>query len=88
MGGMPVTISVLGGSISACAGAGDDPISPDCYPARFFNWWNSVFPHPNNELTNGAHKRTDSAYYAYCSSHHLPDKTDLVILEFDTADPK
>jgi hypothetical protein len=47
-----------------------------------------VFPHPANELTNGAVKRTDSAYYAYCSRHHLPDQTDLVILEFDTSDPK
>ncbi|BEJ11485.1 hypothetical protein CspHIS471_0109070 [Cutaneotrichosporon sp. HIS471] len=87
MRGMPVTISVLGGSVSACHGAGDDPIAPGCYPARLFNWWNSVFPHPANELTNGAVKRTDSAYYAYCSKHHLPDQTDLVILEFDTSDP-
>ncbi|TXT11313.1 uncharacterized protein COLE_01723 [Cutaneotrichosporon oleaginosum] len=87
MKGLPVTISVLGGSVTACHGAGDDPIAPECYPARLFNWWNSVFPHPANELTNGAVKRTDSAYYAYCSRHHLPDQTDLVILEFDTSDP-
>jgi hypothetical protein len=30
----------------------------------------------------------DSSYFAFCSEHHLPDKTDLVILEFDAADPK
>lgn len=88
MSGMPVTISVLGGSVTACQGAGDDLVAPECYPHRFYDWWNSVFPHPNNELTNGAVKRTDSAYFAYCSTHHLPDRTDLVILEFDTADPK
>lgn len=88
MSGLPVTIAVLGGSISACHGAGEDGVAPECYPARFFNWWNSVFPHPHNELTNGAIKRTDSAYYAYCNSHHLPDRVDLVILEFDAADPK
>jgi hypothetical protein len=52
-----------------------------------FHWWNSVFPHPANELTNGAVRKTDSAYYAYCAAHHLPDATDLVILEFDAADP-
>ncbi len=105
MAGLPVTISVLGGSgglrrsrpgssdkligaVSACHGAGDDPVSGRCYPARFFDWWNSVFPHPASELTNGAARRTDSAYFAYCSMHHLPDQTDMVILEFDASDPK
>ncbi|WVQ85407.1 hypothetical protein IAT38_007572 [Cryptococcus sp. DSM 104549] len=87
MAGLPVTISVLGGSVSACHGAGDDPVSPRCYPAKFFDWWNSVFPHAASELTNGAARRTDSAYFAYCSMHHLPDQTDLVILEFDASDP-
>lgn len=33
-------------------------------------------------------RRTDSAYYSFCSMHHLPDVTDLVILEFDGDDPK
>ncbi|ORY28979.1 capsular associated protein [Naematelia encephala] len=87
MAGQPITISVLGGSVSACHGAGDDPVASRCYPARFFEWWNSVFPHPDSELTNGAARRTDSAYFAYCSTHHLPDHTDLVILEFDASDP-
>jgi hypothetical protein len=74
--------------VSACTGAGEDPVGTNCYPHKFFDWWNTVFPHPANELTNGAVKKTDSAYYAYCNSHHMPDKTDLVILEFDAADPK
>lgn len=87
MAGQPITISVLGGSVSACHGAGDDVVSPRCWPARLFEWWNTVFPHANSELTNGAARRTDSAYFAYCSAHHLPDKTDLVILEFDASDP-
>jgi len=39
-------------------------------------------------MTNGAERKSDSAYFAYCSMHHLPDKTDLIILEFDAADPK
>lgn len=84
--GEPTAISVIGGSVSACHGAGDDLLAPECYPARLYNWWNTVFPHPGNELTNGATKLTDSAYYAYCSKNHLPDHTDLVIVEFDTAD--
>jgi hypothetical protein len=74
--------------VSACHGAGDDPVSPKCYPARFFDWWNTIFPHPQSEITNGAARKTDSAYFAYCSAHHLPDHTDLVILEFDATDPK
>ncbi|KAG6887142.1 hypothetical protein C0992_000452 [Termitomyces sp. T32_za158] len=86
----PVTISIIGGSVSACHGAGDDPVAPGCYPARFFDWWNSVFPHPATELTNGAMRRTNSGYFGYCSAHHIPDATDLVIIELDgddTTDP-
>ncbi|EEB94044.1 hypothetical protein MPER_07214, partial [Moniliophthora perniciosa FA553] len=81
LAGQPVTISVLGGSVSACHGAGDDPISPSCYPSRFFQWWNTVFPHPSSELTNGALRTTNSGYFAYCSAHHIPDVTDLIIVE-------
>ncbi|KAG1805480.1 uncharacterized protein BJ212DRAFT_1283642 [Suillus subaureus] len=84
--GQPVTISVLGGSVSACHAAGDDPLSPSCYPSRFFQWWSSVFPHPASELTNGAMRRTNSGYFGFCSSHHIPENTDLVILEFDVDD--
>lgn len=46
-----------------------------------------MFPHPASELTNGATRKMDSSYFAFCSEHHLPDRTDLVILEFDAADP-
>ncbi|QRW26062.1 glycosyltransferase family 90 protein [Rhizoctonia solani] len=87
LSGLPVTISVLGGSISACHGAGETPIASTCFATRFFNWWNSVFPHPASELTVGALRRTDSSYFAFCSAHHLPDRTDLVILDFDSSDP-
>ncbi|KAF9268541.1 hypothetical protein L218DRAFT_977087 [Marasmius fiardii PR-910] len=86
LAGQPVTISVLGGSVSACHGAGDDPISPKCYPSRFFQWWNTVFPHPASELTNGAMRVTTSAYFGYCSTHHIPDVTDLIIVELDASD--
>lgn len=84
--GQPVTISIIGGSVSACHGAGDDPIASDCYPSRFFNWWNSIFPHPASELTNGAMRRTNSEYFSFCNAHHLPDYTDLVVIELDTDD--
>ena len=74
-------------TVSACHGAGDDPISPKCYPSKFFQWWNSVFPHPASELTDGAMRRTNAGYFGFCNSHHLPDVTDLVIIELDTEDP-
>ncbi|OBZ76760.1 hypothetical protein A0H81_03348 [Grifola frondosa] len=86
LSGLPVTISVIGGSVSACHGAGDDPLSPRCYPSRFFNWWNGVFPHPASELTNGAMRRTSSSYFSFCNAHHIPDITDLVIVELDIDD--
>jgi hypothetical protein len=72
--------------VSACHGAGDDPLSSQCYPSRFFQWWNTIFPHPASELTNGAMRRTNSEYFSFCNAHHLPDYTDLVILEFDVDD--
>lgn len=73
-------------AVSACHGAGTDPLSPNCYPSKFFRWWNTVFPHPASELTNGAMRRTNSDYYSFCSSHHIPDVTDLIIIELDTDD--
>ncbi|KAF9231772.1 hypothetical protein BU15DRAFT_55760 [Melanogaster broomeanus] len=85
--GQPITMSVLGGSVSACHGAGDDPLSPTCYPSLFFQWWSSVFPHPASELTNGAMRRTNSGYFGFCSAQHVPENTDLIILEFDVDDP-
>jgi len=72
--------------VSACHGAGDDPVSSNCYPSIFFRWWNKIFPHPVTELTNGAMRRTNSAYFGYCASHHIPDITDLVIIELDVDD--
>jgi hypothetical protein len=74
------------GLVSACHGAGDDPLSTECYPARFLDWWNSVFPHPATEITNGAMRRVNSDYFGYCSAHHLPDVTDMVIVELDVDD--
>jgi len=72
--------------VASCHGAGDDPLAPGCWPNRFFMWWNSVFPHPGSQLTNGARQRTNSAYFSFCHGYHLPDETDLVILDFDTED--
>ncbi|EPQ50771.1 CAP64-like protein [Gloeophyllum trabeum ATCC 11539] len=86
MTGQPMTVSVIGGSVSACHGAGDDPLAPRCYPSRFFQWWNSIFPHPASELTNGAMRRTNSDYFGYCNGHHIPDNVDLIIIELDVDD--
>lgn len=94
MAGLPITIGVLGGSVSSCHGIDatmahplGNPTGPNCYPGRLFDWLNDVFPHPANELTNGALRRTGTSYFGFCSEMHLPDRVDLVILEFDTEDP-
>lgn len=116
MAGLPITIGVLGGSVSSCHGLDTtqahplgNPIGPNCYPHRVFSWLNDVFPHPANELTNGARefsylshitdcitnnvpgasvRRTGTSYFGFCSDMHLPDRVDLVIVEFDTEDPQ
>lgn len=61
MAGLPVTVGVIGGSVSSCHGLDGNaahplgnPIGASCYPHRIFSWLNDVFPHPANELTNGA----------------------------------
>lgn len=94
MAGLPITIGVLGGSVSSCHGLDattahplGNPIGPNCYPHRLFAWLNDVFPHPANELTNGALRRTGTSYFGFCSEMHLPDRVDLIIVEFDTEDP-
>ena len=33
-------------------------------------------------------RRTGTSYFGYCSDMHLPDRVDLVIVEFDTEDPQ
>ncbi|KZT26074.1 hypothetical protein NEOLEDRAFT_1132612 [Neolentinus lepideus HHB14362 ss-1] len=86
MTGQPLTVSILGGSVSACHGAGDDPLASRCYPSRFFQWWNSIFPHPASELTNGAMRRINSDYFGFCNAHHIPDNVDLIIIELDVDD--
>ena len=30
--------------------------------------------------------KTNSEYFAFCNAHHLPDYTDLVIIELDSDD--
>ena len=47
-----------------------------------------MFPHPATELTNGAMRRTSSSYFSFCNAHHIPDLTDLVIIELDVDDAK
>ncbi len=31
-------------------------------------------------------RRTSSAYFSFCNAHHVPDVTDLVIVELDVDD--
>ncbi len=80
MAGLPVTIGVIGGSVSSCHGLDGNqahplgnPIGPNCYPHRIFSWLNDVFPHPANELTNGARKSTDCRAYESASHDSLAD---------------
>lgn len=65
-------VGVLGGSVSSCHGLDattahplGNPIGPNCYPHRVFAWLNDVFPHPANELTNGACEFKLSSTFSY-----------------------
>lgn len=60
-----------------------NPLSENGYPHRLYDFWTETFPSGSHELINGAARRTDASYFAYCSSQHLPDNVDMIIVELD-----
>lgn len=73
-------IGVLGGSVSSCHGLDattahplGNPIGPNCYPHRVFAWLNDVFPHPANELTNGACEFFIFLFYCFILKKKKPN---------------
>ena len=78
--GQPVTVAVVGGSVSAGIGVLQGNNS---YVQRLYKWIDTTFPHKNHKLLNFALPATTSAYFAPCiTSGLLPNTTNLVILEF------
>ncbi|ODN76243.1 hypothetical protein L202_06166 [Cryptococcus amylolentus CBS 6039] len=91
--GKKLNIGVLGGSVTACHGVHPsatypqgDPAGPGCWTTIFIEWVRKTFPDADHQFKNGAIGGMDSSFYAFCGAHHIPEDTDLVILEFDVND--
>jgi lysophospholipase L1-like esterase len=82
--GEPITLGVIGGSITHGAIAS----SPEHgYAARVLAWWRARFPQSETRLVNAAVSGTGSLYGAFRVQHDLLDANpDVVIVEFAVND--
>ena len=84
--GEPVTLSVLGGSISAGSTLGvHNRRGSWLWHGRLFNWFNSTWPAaPGATHThfNGAVPASTPAYVDGCLAFHLPTTADLIFIEY------
>ena len=62
------------------------PISAFLLPISLLRVVEYSLPPSSIRTYRGSLRRTNSAYFGFCNAHHLPDYTDLVILEFDVDD--
>lgn len=81
--GKPVTVVVLGGSISFGHGVRNHENS---WPSRVFKWIQETFPHKEHQLLNHAIPAITSGFIAPCAYTMIPDGTDLVMAEFTLND--
>lgn len=80
-----LTVSVLGGSISAGIGAEDAPAWVDRLEQYLKETYSKVAG-VNVTVNNGAVPGTTSAYMAACVPLHLPKDSDIVIVEYSVND--
>lgn len=84
--GEPVTISVLGGSISAGSTLGVHNRRGNwLWHGRLFSWFNSTWPAAagaTHTRFNGAVPASTPAYVDGCLAFHLPATADLIFIEY------
>ena len=82
--GQPVSMAVVGGSISA--GATYTTLRGDkaswLWHRLFFDWLNASFPHRANSQFNGALPASTPGYVESCITLHVPVASDLVFVEY------
>lgn len=81
--GQAVSVTTIGGSISANAGAHHPTAG---YVSRVYDWINTTFPNAAHNLTNAARGGSSSQYYSSCLSGFVQPNVDLVIVEFTLND--
>lgn len=80
-----LTVSVLGGSISAGIGAEDAPAWVDRLEQYLKDTYGKVAG-VNVTVNNGAVPGTTSSYMAACVNLHIPKDADIVIIEYSVND--
>ena len=82
--GQPVSMAVVGGSISA--GATYTTLRGEkaswLWHRLFFDWLNATFPHRANSQFNGALPASTPGYVESCITLHVPVASDLVFVEY------
>ncbi|KAL0252442.1 hypothetical protein I308_101834 [Cryptococcus tetragattii IND107] len=53
---------------------------------QIFEWLNETFPNPDNRFINGAQGGVGAAYFGWCFKEHIPEDSDLVLLELGIND--
>ncbi|WPT13740.1 hypothetical protein PSENEW3_00001579 [Picochlorum sp. SENEW3] len=80
----PVTVTLVGGSITWGQGASDR--KKTSWGGLFFTWINTTYPHANHILVNAAVPGTPSSYMALCWRFYIPRDPDLIIVEYNVND--
>lgn len=82
--GQPVSVAIVGGSISA--GATYTTLRGEkanwLWHRLFFDWMNMSFPHRANTHFNGALPASTPGYVESCITLHVPRAADLVFVEY------
>jgi len=88
--GKDITLSVVGGSISAGGGLYKDKGNIDgLYYKGLMEWWNKMIsPLTGSEMkiNNIAIGSIGTDYFSYCIKNHISDKTDIVLWELAAND--
>lgn len=82
LSGDPISVSTLGGSVTAGQGA----LHGGPYVARWFNWLREISPSPtasvDHTLKNPAFGGSTSGIFTVCVNDMVQDDVDLVVVEF------
>lgn len=87
--GQRVTVAVVGGSVSGGHGLQDevdDKYSPKNMHMMIFNHLKELSGRDDHVFVNDAQGGQGSGYFSYCLHEHIPDDTDLVLLELGIND--
>ncbi|GHJ84941.1 hypothetical protein NliqN6_1343 [Naganishia liquefaciens] len=89
--GMPISMGVIGGSVSAGHGLShdgdtDEMEGPLNMHRQIFDWIATKWPHPEHRFSNGAIPASGSLYFATCFAEHMDEDVDLVMIELGVND--